>query len=296
MILLSIIASPLFILFSTAVTMDFFELISEHFTTLITLIGTGAFAGVLAGLLGVGGGIVIVPVLFFVFQSFGVSPESAMPIATATSLATIIPTSISSIRSHRKKGNVDFHLLKRFSPFILLGVLTGSWLVTRVDGIWFTLLFGVIAILSALNMLLRAGKSALFKQLPSTPGQSVMGGAIGFFSSMVGIGGGTISVPLLTIYNYPAHKAVGTAAAIGLIISLPGALTMLIVGNTPTDAPASTYGLVNTAAFLCIVPLTTLFAPIGASLGAKLDAVKLKKIFALVLLITGLRMLGQYYL
>ncbi|MFT6195551.1 MAG: putative membrane protein YfcA [Cognaticolwellia sp.] len=272
------------------------EFITNNISTLFALITTGVFAGILAGLLGVGGGIVIVPVLFFLFQSFGVSPESAMLVATATSLATIVPTSISSIRSHHQKGNVDFVLLKRWAVFILIGVLVGSWLVTRIEGNILTLLFGVIAVLSALNMLFRTGKSALYQKLPGATGQTIMGTSIGFFSAMVGIGGGTISVPLLTLYNYPAHKAIGTAAAIGLIISLPGALTMLILGSTPVDAPAGTFGLVNLFGFICIVPLTVLFAPVGASLAAKLDAVKLKKIFAFVLLFTGLRMLAQFFL
>ena len=276
--------------------MNIIEFITNNISTLLALIATGVFAGILAGLLGVGGGIVIVPVLFFLFQSFGVSPESAMLIATATSLATIVPTSISSVRSHSKKGNVDFNLLKRWALFILVGVLIGSWLVTRVEGTMLTILFGVIATLSALNMLFRTGKSAHFQKLPNAAGQKVMGTFIGFFSSMVGIGGGTISVPLLTLFNYPAHKAVGTAAAIGLIISLPGVLTMLILGSTPTDAPAGTFGLVNLFGFICIVPLTVLFAPLGASLAAKLDAAKLKKIFAFVLLFTGLRMLAQLFL
>ena len=276
--------------------MDILEFITNNFSTVLALIATGIFAGILAGLLGVGGGIVIVPVLFFLFQGFGVSPESAMVIATATSLATIVPTSISSIRSHSQKGNVDFDLLKRWAVFILIGVLMGSWLVTRVDGSLLTVLFGVIAVLAALNMLFRTGKSALYQKLPGRVGQGIMGTSVGFFSSMVGIGGGTISVPLLTLYNYPAHKAVGTAAAIGLIISLPGALTMLTLGTTPADAPVGTFGFVNVFGFLCIVPLTVLFAPVGASLAAKLDAGKLKKIFAVVLLITGLRMLGQVFL
>ncbi|MCP4597354.1 sulfite exporter TauE/SafE family protein [Neptuniibacter sp.] len=276
--------------------MSIIEFITQNLPTFLALLATGAFAGVLAGLLGVGGGIVIVPVLFFLFQGFGVSAESAMLVATATSLATIVPTSISSIRSHNKKGNVDFELLKHWAIFIFAGVLVGSWLVTRVDGTWLTMLFGVIATLSALNMLFRTGKSAMFQQLPGNAGQTIMGTSIGFFSSMVGIGGGTISVPLLTLYNYPAHKAVGTAAAIGLIISLPGAITMLIMGDTPSDAPAGTYGLVNLVGFLCIVPLTVLFAPVGASLAAKLDAGVLKKIFAVVLLITGVRMLLQLVL
>ncbi|PMG77321.1 hypothetical protein BCU84_10955 [Shewanella sp. 10N.286.51.B7] len=276
--------------------MNIIEFITANLSTIIALAATGVVAGILAGLLGVGGGIVIVPVLYFLFQGFGVSAESAMLVATATSLATIVPTSVSSIRSHNQKGNVDFELLKRWGGFILLGVLLGSWLVTRVDGAILTAMFAIIATLSALNMLLRTGKSALFQQLPGKAGQTMMGTSIGFFSSMVGIGGGTISVPLLTLFNYPAHKAVGTAAAIGLIISLPAALTMLILGITPSDAPAGTLGLVNLFGFMCIVPLTVLFAPVGASLGAKLDAAKLKKIFALVLLFTGLRMLIQPFL
>jgi len=276
--------------------MNIIEFITNNISTILALVATGVFAGILAGLLGVGGGIVIVPVLFFLFQGFGVSPESAMLIATATSLATIVPTSISSIRSHHKKGNVDFDLLKRWGVFILMGVLAGSWLVTRVEGTLLTILFGGVAALSALNMLFRTGKPARYQKLPNTTGQKVMGASIGFFSSMVGIGGGTISVPLLSLYNYPTHKAIGTAAAIGLIISLPGALTMLTLGSTPTDAPAGTFGLVNLFSFICIVPLTVLLAPVGASLAAKLDAEKLKKIFAFVLLFTGLRMLVQIFL
>jgi len=276
--------------------MNIIEFITNNIPTFLALIATGIFAGILAGLLGVGGGIVIVPVLFFLFQSFGVSAESAMLVATATSLATIVPTSISSIRAHSQKGNVDFNLLKRWAAFILIGVLGGSWLVTRVDGTVLTMLFGVIATLSSLNMLFRTGKSALFQQLPNKTGQTVMGTSIGFFSSMIGIGGGTISVPLLTLYNYPTHKAVGTAAAIGLIISLPGALTMLVLGSTPSDAPAGTFGLVNLVGFICIVPLTVLFAPVGVSIAANLDSAKLKKVFAFVLLFTGLRMLAQLFL
>ena len=276
--------------------MSIIEFVINNISTFFVLVATGAVSGFLAGLLGVGGGIIIVPVLFFLFQSIGVSPASAMLVATATSLATIVPTSISSIRSHNQKGNVDFGLLKRWAIFIFLGVLAGSWLVVRVEGNWLTALFGVIATLSALNMLFRSDKSALFPSLPGKAGQIAMGTSIGFFSSMVGIGGGTISVPLLTLYNYPAHKAVGTAAAIGLIISLPGALTMLLMGSTPTDAPIGTFGLVNFAGFLCIVPLTVVFAPVGALLATKLDAGKLKRIFATVLLITGLRMLFEVFL
>ncbi len=270
------------------------ELILNNIPTILALMATGVVAGVLAGLLGVGGGIVIVPILYFLFQSFGVSADSAMVIATATSLATIVPTSISSIRSHKKKDNVDFSLLKLWGPFILCGVLLGSYLVTRLNGELLTTLFGIIATLSALNMLF-GSKNAIFQSLPGTAGQAGMGTSVGLFSSLVGIGGGTLTVPMLTFCNYPAHKAVGTAAAVGLLISLPAAITMLVIGVTPADAPLGTFGLVNLVGFICIVPLTVLFAPVGANLANKMDAAKLKKVFAVVLMITGLRMLSQLF-
>ena len=193
--------------------------IMENYSMILAMMATGVVGGILAGLLGVGGGIVIVPVLFFLYQGLGVSADTAMLVATAMSLATIVPTSISSIRSHNAKGNVDFDLLKRWGFFVFLGVMIGSFVVTRVDGEWLTLLFGIIATLSALNMLL-GKKDSLFKSLPGTAGQGVMASCVGFFSSMVGIGGGTLTVPMLTFCNYPAHRAVGTAAAVGLIISL----------------------------------------------------------------------------
>ncbi|MEG3766450.1 sulfite exporter TauE/SafE family protein [Alteromonas sp. 14N.309.X.WAT.G.H12] len=266
--------------------------ITENIGIILAMMGTGVFAGILAGLLGVGGGIVIVPILFFLFQALGISANTAMVVATATSLATIVPTSVSSIMAHNKKGNVDFALLKFWAPFILLGVLLGSFLVTQVEGKWLTLLFGIIATLSACNMLV-SKKPAIASTLPSKPGQGVMATCIGFFSSMVGIGGGTLTVPTLTFCNYPAHRAVGTAAAVGLIISLPAALTMLILGQRPVDAPYATFGLVNMLGFVCIVPLTVIFAPIGASIANRLNAAMLKKVFAVVLIITGLRMLAQ---
>ena len=271
------------------------QFLLDNVSTIVSLVGTGIFAGLLAGMLGVGGGIVIVPVLFFLFQALGVSAESAMVIATATSLATIVPTSVSSIRAHHAKGNVDFTLLKAWAVFILAGVLLGSYAVTIVNPTYLTLLFGAIATLSALNMLI-GRKEALFNGLPGKGGQSVMATCIGLFSSMVGIGGGTLTVPTLTFCNYPAHKAVGTAAAVGLIISLPAAVTLLTVGETPADAPFATYGYVNLLGFACIVPLTVLFAPVGANIANKLDAGLLKKIFAVVLIITGLRMLAQVML
>jgi len=267
------------------------ELLIEQWPIILALMVTGVFAGVLAGLLGVGGGIVIVPVLYFLFQQFGMEPHSAITVATGTSLATIIPTSLSSIRAHLAKGNVDLELLKRLALAIFAGVMVGGLLAARVGGSWLTALFGSLALLVAANMLLRAKAKPLAESLPGRFGQSVLGGLIGSVSVMVGIGGGTMSVPILTACNYPAHRAVGTAAAIGLIISLPGALTMLLTGVTPQDAPLGTFGLVNLVGFACIVPMTVLFAPVGATLASKLESTKLKRVFAVVLAITGTRML-----
>lgn len=272
------------------------EVVLGNLPTIFALIVTGTFAGLIAGLLGVGGGIVIVPVLYFLFQSVGVSAQSAMMIATATSLATIVPTSLSSIRSHYQKNNVDVNLLKSWGGYILIGVITGSVLVTEYGGQWLSVLFGIVAILAALNMLFRTKKTSVLTSLPGKLVQRIIASCIGFFSSMVGIGGGTLTVPILTAYRYPAHKAVGTAAGTGLIISFPAAITMLTFGVTPSDAPLGTYGLVNVLSFVCIVPLTVFFAPVGAKLANILDADLLKKVFAVVLLITGSRMFTQQFI
>lgn len=259
----------------------------------VALIATGVFAGILAGLFGVGGGIVIVPVLYFLLQSFGVSAESAMMIATATSLATIVPTSISSIRSHHAKGNVDISLLKYWAGFILVAAVLGSLLAHSIKGNSLTLMFAIIAILVSCNMMFRAGAPALVQKLPGKVGQGIMATIVGGLSVMIGIGGGTIGVPLLTSFNVKAHIAVGTAAVFGFLIALPGVLTLLTVGTTPADAPIGTFGLVNLPAFLLIIPLTILFAPLGVKIGSKLDQKQLKIAFSVVLMLTGIRMLTQ---
>ena len=271
------------------------EFIQEWSLILIALLGIGILAGILAGLLGVGGGIVIVPVLYLVFQAIGVDPATAMLVATGTSLMTIIPTSMSSASAHHKRGNVDFSLLLRWLPGMLLGVLLGSWIVTRVSGLILTAIFGVIGILVALNMLFRASSPPVFSHLPNVHIQRLIGGAIGLFSVMMGIGGGTLGVPTLTSFNVPTHRSVGTAALFGLVIAVPGTLMMLFASHTPVNAPEGTYGLVNVPGFLVIVPLTVLMAPVGVKLGAKLDGTSLKKVFALFLIVVGSRMILQTF-
>jgi uncharacterized membrane protein YfcA len=268
------------------------EFLSQWLPTMIAMVITGAFAGILAGLLGVGGGIVIVPVLYFVLQSFGIGPATAMLVATGTSLLVIVPTSISSMRAHHKRGNVDWALIKRWWPFMVVGVIAGSTFALHAKGEVTSAIFGVVALLVAANMLFRAKAAPIAQQLPGMAGQGAMAGGIGFFSVMMGVGGGTIGVPLLNACNYPPHRAVGTASFFGLLISVPGAIAMLIA-QTPADAPEGTFGMVNLPGFLLIVPLTVLLAPVGAWIGSKLDPVMLKRVFAVFLCISGGRMLMQ---
>lgn len=267
------------------------EILQSIGPVVLALVFTGVLAGLLAGLLGVGGGIVMVPVLYFVFQHLDMAPQHAILLATGTSLATMIPTSIMSIRSQLHRGNVDLGLLKVWSPALLLGVLAGASLATRYGGTWLTVLFGGLALLVAANMLLRAKARPLTQQLPGKGPQSLMAAIIGAVSVMVGIGGGTMSVPVLTSCNYPPHRAVGTSSAIGLIISVPGAITMLLTGQTPADAPFGSVGLVNLLGLACIVPMSVVFAPLGVRLGQKLNPVRLKQVFAVALALTGARML-----
>lgn len=254
---------------------------------------TGVLAGVLAGLLGVGGGIVIVPVLFFIFQLLGISSATSMSVATGTSLLVIIATSVSSIRSHRKKGNVDFELLKYWAPFIIIGALLGGLLSAEVGGLFASAVFGVVAILAALNMMFRAGASAVVQSLPNKFVQAVLGLLNGTVSVIMGIGGGTLGVPILTACNFPAHRAVGTSAAFGFLIAVPGALYILLFATTPEDAPLGTVGFINFLGFAFIVPLSVLAAPLGVKLGSLVNDIVLKRLFAIFLCLSGSRMIYQ---
>lgn len=259
-------------------------------TMILALAATGVTAGILAGLLGVGGGIVIVPVLFHLLPYFGVADEVRMHVAVGTSLATIILTSISSARSHYKKGAIDTDLLKSWGIVIFLGVLGGTWMATIVNATILTGIFAVLALIVAANMAFRPADSHLAKTLPASPIKELLALFIGWFSAMMGIGGGTFTVPILTLFSYPIRKAVGTAAAIGLIISVPGTAGFLYSGLSVTGLPPGNIGYVNIIGFLAIVPMTIIFAPVGAHIAHSINTNWLKKAFAFFLFATSLRM------
>ncbi|MEM5581093.1 MULTISPECIES: sulfite exporter TauE/SafE family protein [unclassified Roseibium] len=255
------------------------------------LLATGVVAGIIAGLLGVGGGIVIVPVLYYMFTALKIDPSVMMHVAVGTSLATILATGASSARAHYKRGSVDMDLLKRWWWAIALGVIAGATLAGNISGGALTLVFGIVALAVAANMLLRKDGSHLADQLPGAPWREVLGFLIGGISVMMGIGGGTLGVPTLTLFNYPIRKAVGTAAAIGLIIAVPGTLLSIWFGMGAEGRPPFSLGYVNLIGFALIIPASTLSAPLGAKIAHAIDPSRLKLVFALFLGVTGLRMI-----
>ena len=252
---------------------------------------TGGVAGLLAGLLGVGGGIVIVPVLFWVLGALDFPEATAMAIAVATSLATIIPTSIASARAHAAKGNLDRALLRAWAPFMFAGALAGGLLSFVLDGTDLALIFGVVALVVAVNMALPR-TLVLSDGLPRS--RAARGGiatVIGGLSALMGIGGGTLSVPTLSMFGFPTHRAVGTAAAFGLVIAVPGVAGFVASGWSEPLRPPLSLGFVNGPAALIIVSVTVFAAPVGARVAHALPARHLKLAFALFLGVTAIRML-----
>lgn len=262
----------------------------ETIVLAVGLLGTGAVAGLVAGLLGVGGGIVIVPVLFHVLPLAGVEEGVRMHLAVGTSLATIIATSIVSARAHYGRGAVDLGLLRRLGPWILLGVIVGSVLGGSAGGDTLTMVFAAVAVVVAANMAFRKEGVTVRQGLPSPPWRQMIALAIGGFSVVMGIGGGTLSVPILTLFATPIRRAVGTAAAIGLIIGLPGALGFVVAGWKNPDLPPFSLGYVNMLGFALIAPTSALLAPQGAALAHAISPRLLRYAFALFLFITSLRM------
>lgn len=260
-------------------------------TLAVAMLCTGAIAGVLAGLLGVGGGIVIVPVLFILFDYLDIPPQISMHVAVATSLATIIPTSISSARSHHKKGSIDLDLLKTWSPLIFIGAAIGGILSKYLASSSLTMIFGVIALLVSINMALPK-KIVISEELPKgVMGKGFLPSFIGGFSALMGIGGGTLSVPILSAFSFPIHRAVGTASAFGLVIAIPAVIGFIWSGWSADLRPPYSIGYVSIPAAVLIFSVSVFTAPLGAKLAHSLNPANLKKAFALFLFITSLRML-----
>lgn len=262
----------------------------EWLVLAVAMLTTGCVAGVLAGLFGIGGGIVIVPVLEAVLGFMGVDPAIRMHIAVATSLATIIPTSISSARAHHRRGAVDVEVVKRWAIFVLIGALLGTWIAAQVHSRVLAAVFATLAMLVALKMVLLPQSRNLTEAVPRGAWVAVIPTAIGCFSSMMGIGGGTFSVMTLTLFNEPIHRAVGTAALFGLVISLPGTIGFILTGLGDPRLPPGSLGYVNLAGFALIAPATALTAPLGARIAHGFEARKLSMLFGLFLVLAAVRL------
>jgi uncharacterized membrane protein YfcA len=260
-------------------------------TLALGLVIAGVVGGLVAGMLGVGGGIVVVPILYHVLATLGVDEAVRMHIAIGTSLATIIPTSLSSVRAHNRKGAVDWDLLRRWWLPMLLGVLAGSALAGFVTGRTLSLVFAGVALPVALHFALWGEKKRLTDHLPRGIGGLTLPFGIGGVSTMMGIGGGTVGVPTLTLCGYPIHRAIGTASAFGAIISVPGTIGAILAGWYAGGLPPYTFGYVNLLGVLLIAPGAFLAAPAGAHLAHMTDKNRLRIVFALFIAITAARML-----
>lgn len=250
----------------------------------------GAFAGTLAGLFGIGGGLVIVPVLIFSFGLQGVSGEIAAHLAVGTSLATIVFISLSSIRSHYVRGGVRLDIFRPMTLGIVVGAVLGAWTASLLSGESLQLIIGVFVILVALKMLLEVNP----KPGRTVPGAAGLGGAgagIGWASAIFGIGGGTLTVPFLSWCNVRMQQAVGTSAACGLPIAVAGAAANVATGWQNPELPDLSVGFIYLPALLGIVLTSVIFARFGAELAHRLDARVLKRIFAIMLILVGIRFL-----
>jgi len=253
-------------------------------------LATGLFAGFLAGLLGVGGGLVIVPALVFIFAAQSFPAEHLMHIALGTSLASILFTSVSSLRAHHAHGAVVWRVVRGISPGIVAGTLLGSLLAAQLSTYFLKVFFIVFLYYVAAQMLLNI-KPKPSRQLPGAAGLFAAGGVIGGVSSLVGIGGVTLSVPFMTWCNLKMHQAIGTSAAIGFPIAAAGAVGFLLNGLAASGLPQYSWGFIYLPALAGLVFASVLTAPFGARLAHRLPVAKLKKIFAALLLVLGTRML-----
>ena len=258
---------------------------------IIELIILGIGTGFLAGLLGIGGGMIMVPFLTYIMSTRGASPDLAIKMAIATSMATIIFTSISSVRAHHKRGAVRWDIVKGLAPGIVGGSLIASLGVfALLKGSYLAIFFGLFVTFSATQMFLDK-KPKPTRQMPTAGGQVAAGGVIGFLSGLVGAGGGFVSVPFMSWCNVAIHNAVATSAALGFPIALANAAGYVVSGWNVQNLPAGSFGYIWLPALVVIAIASVFMAPVGAKVAHSLDVKRLKRIFACVLYVLAAYML-----
>jgi uncharacterized membrane protein YfcA len=271
------------------------DLLHAELLLLIAILAvSGIVAGFAAGLLGVGGGIVTVPVLEYSLRFAGVPEEYRMHVAVATSLAAIIPTSLSSARMHHGRGAVDGELARRWAVPVVLGAAAGSLLASHAPQAVLAGVFGCVALLIAAKMLLPLDHVRAAQNVPRGAGGLSLAALIGCVSAVMGIGGGTLTVPTLNLCGYPIHRAVGTAALFGIFISIPGTAGYLLA-RPPVELPWATVGFVSLVGLAVIAPGSMLTARLGARVAHALSRRRLAQAFGAFLLVVGARMLYRTF-
>ena len=252
----------------------------------------GAFAGVLAGLLGVGGGIVLVPSFFYAFQTLGYDGPGLMQMCLATSLATIIVTSLRTVHSHHKKGAVDWDILRTWAPGIVVGAVLGMLVVAQLRSTTLQAIFGVLALSVGLYMTFGRSDWRLGPAMPTGATRAALAPGMGFLSVLMGSGGGSFGVPLMSLFGVPIHRAVATAAGFGVLIAVPAVIGFMVVSMSD-PVPPFTVGAVNLIAFAIIIAMTLITAPWGVRLAHAMDPGPLKRVFAVFLVLVALNMLRK---
>ena len=257
------------------------------------MIAAGALSGVIAGLLGVGGGIILVPVLEWALSVAGVPSEFSIKIAVATSLATIIPTNIASSKAHARRDAVDYQVVRAWALPLVIGAVAGTLLAARLNGSVLRLVFASVAMLVALKMLLPLDHMILRRDVPTSWRAAWLPFLIGSISTLMGIGGGSLSVPTMTLCNQPMHRAVGTSSLLGLWIAVPATLGFLLAEVAQLAVPPFNWGYVNYLGFALIAPATWFAAPMGAHLAHRLSRRQLGLAFGAFLMLVALRMVWR---
>ena len=271
--------------------------ISQIISLISVMAVAASISGFMAGLLGVGGGIIMVPALYYAFTVLGYDESTKMHLALGTSLAIIIPTSVMSTRTHMKYEAVDFTLIKSFGLFVAAGVLIGTFLASNLETKKLLLIFSIFSgCVGLFFIFFREKLGATPRNIPNSI-KSIIGTIIGFVSVPLGIGGGSLSVPFMRLFGYSIRNAIGTSAAIGFLISIVGASSMSLSGNFfDTVTTPLSLGYVNLPGFLVFVPVTMMMAPLGAKVVHKIDKDLLSKIFGFFLLLISARSFYEYFL
>ena len=267
---------------------------NQYLLFIILMVITAFPVGFFAGLFGIGGGLITVPFLFFIFSSLDIDPNYVMHLAVGTSFSIIIPTSFVSVYTHNKHGAVDLQIIKSYALFVIIGVIVGTSLASIMKTKGLILFFTIVVYFLSIYLLFLKEKAQDTKPNFNLLPKIVFGFISGFVSAPMGIGGAVMNVPILKYFGYPINKAIGSAAAIGFFIALFGAIGFLISGSyLDVDLPLS-IGFINIPALLIFIPITTFMAKIGANAVHKIEKQKITKFFGIFLLVVGSIFLYRY--